>query len=353
MTGLATAHASMLQEKNLTGSDGNTVMSYQNFLINGGMDFAQRIAGGDQTGSNTYGLDRWNLLHNHSSVQVSRQTTSFTVPGARYCMRVANIITGAGSYLYLCQPFELENLAALLGRTVTISVYIRRSSGHTGNVRFSAVYSTNTEDGAAALVSGGTFIGETNIANSSLSTTFSRFSITVTVPSTARSFGVVFGESGVINEGQYIEVTGAMLNIGSSPAPFQRAGGTIGGELQLCQRYFEKSYSLGTAPGTVGAYTGIFFYQHFSTTLPHDWRAPGPSFKVPKRIVVTPVIYSFNGVGGRCTETNSETDFGATSAQVIPTGDNGFGWRQFSGTALTLAALSQKVMFHWAADAEL
>ena len=226
----------------VSAGGGVAAQDTRNYIINGAMDFAQRIGSGNQTVSNTWGVDRWLLAHNHSTVQVSRQDASFAVPGTRYCVRMANVTTGAGTYFFLCQSLELANITAFVGKTVTISAYIRRSAGHTGAIRFTALYSTNNEDGAYTLLTGsGTPLGDTIIANSSLSTTFTRFSITVAVPSTARSFAVCFAESGVINEGQYVEITGVMLNIGTQPAPFQRAGGTIGGELLLAQRYYETS----------------------------------------------------------------------------------------------------------------
>jgi hypothetical protein len=45
-----------------------------------------------------------------------------------------------------------------------------------------------------------------------------------------------------------------MLNEGYTAAPFRRAGGTIGAELQLCQRYYSTLTSTGnsTLPGVTG-----------------------------------------------------------------------------------------------------
>jgi len=46
-------------------------------------------------------------------------------------------------------------------------------------------------------------------------------------------------------------LTGIMLNEGYEALPFRLFGGDFAGELIACQRYFEKNYDLGVAPGTV------------------------------------------------------------------------------------------------------
>ena len=47
------------------------------------------------------------------------------------------------------------------------------------------------------------------------------------------------GESVVGPSGAYWEMAQCQLEIGSAATPFARAGGSIGGELALCQRYYQ------------------------------------------------------------------------------------------------------------------
>lgn len=62
-----------------------------------------------------------------------------------------------------------------------------------------------------------------------------------------------------------LDISDAMLNLGTSAAPFQRAGGTIGGELALCQRYYERY----NAPGGSGHSFGISYNETAILSYPH------------------------------------------------------------------------------------
>jgi hypothetical protein len=330
----------------VSAGGGLTAQPTQNFLINSAFDFSQRYGNASisNIGPNKYTLDRWWVNSDDANVYVQRVAVT-DLPGFRYALKIARTAS-TGAVGRVQQPLEYANVLALQGNAVTLSFYYK-----TTGTALTSPYPAIMFDTATADMKEPTSI-ITNLPGYTPTTTWQRYSATFSVPVATKSMNVslVRSASTGISDALY---TGVMLNIGTQAAPFQRAGGTIGAELQLCQRYYEKSYSLGTAPGTTAVYTGIFVYQHFNTSLTHDWRMPGPSFKVPKRIVVTPTIYSFNGAEGECTSTDGgEADYGAASAQVIPAGDNTFGWRQFSGTTATLGS-SQKVMWHWAADAEL
>jgi hypothetical protein len=73
-----------------------------------------------------------------------------------------------------------------------------------------------------------------------LTTTWQRFSITATVPTTVTQLGTygVFNPAGTAGAADYFEVTGFQLDIGSVALPFRTNAGTIQGELAACQRYY-------------------------------------------------------------------------------------------------------------------
>ena len=110
-------------------------------------------------------------------------------------------------------------------------------------------------------------------------------------------------------------VTGIQLEKGSNASSFEyRPYGT---ELQLCQRYYEKTYDQSVVPGTGGSDRGAFF------TVRIDSVGGGrTAFKVTKRATPTVTVYSpTSGTAGQARNYSTSSDY-AASAQSI--GENGF-----------------------------
>jgi hypothetical protein len=71
------------------------------------------------------------------------------------------------------------------------------------------------------------------------------------VPANATSFGIEFANFNNVVSGAEIQVTGVQVEVGSVATPFTTASGSIGGELALCQRYYQRLNSV-TAYGAIG-----------------------------------------------------------------------------------------------------
>jgi hypothetical protein len=245
----------------------------KNFIINGGMDIWQRGTSISASASTApYNADRWqiNLGANQAST-ISRQATGDTtnLPGIQYCARVQRNSgqTGTGAF-YFVQSLETANSIQYAGKTATLSFYARAGANFspTSSYLTSYVYyGTGTDQNITGSYTGAVGLGG---QNNTLTTTWQRFTMTVSIASTATELALFFAISptGTASTNDYFEITGVQLELGSSATPFSRAGGTIQGELAACQRYYyqyltgtSQSIGVSTNFGTTQVETAITF----------------------------------------------------------------------------------------------
>jgi hypothetical protein len=160
--------------------------------------------------------------------------------------------------------------------------------------------------------------------------------ITVTLDGTA-NVEVEFTASGGTATLQNVQ-----LEAGSKASAFERR--PIGTELALCQRYYEKSYNLETAPGTATITGATFVYLAGPSGITNGG-ATVP-FKVAKRTTPSSTnTYSTGGTIGKIQSSANSADYNST---IINQGITGFGcyWTQGSTSSVN-------ANFHWTAEAEL
>ena len=295
-----------------TGGAVPPVIAGKNFLINGGMDFFQRTS--FSTTTSGYALDRWyaNVSSSASATTVTQQTTGAPV-GSQYCMRIA---MGASSgYGNMYQFMETKNVAALWGKTVTITLKLRRSSNFTRDITV-VVQKSATVDapiGAtwSAIATAG--VSNANLPTGTTSSDWYTATITVAIPNdgTANSLAVYTSMSNV-DTSSYYEMAQAQLEIGSVATPFSRAGGTLSGELAACQRYYFRAGVNDTA--VYGGLTNSGFTQ--STTYGIGAMA------LPVQMRIAPSTIDFSNVGFRLSTgsaiamTSITIDAGQTSSTI-------------------------------------
>jgi hypothetical protein len=233
----------------LTADEMNSLLATKptrNYVYNSGFDVAQR--GTSISLTTGYTLDRWHFLGS-ASATVS-QSTTLLAPNARYSMRVGTNATS--QIMYITQAFETADVYNLAGKTVTLSAYIG-SSGPTSNFEIGLQYSTsvdNPEDGTWA------YAGFPN--DVPLTTSMSLTSITVSIPSTAKSLRIVMNNVSNFTSGQYYYIGNVQLEESNFVSPWTRMGATYADELQMCQRYYVR-----LAPSVL---TAIAYGYAFSTT---------------------------------------------------------------------------------------
>ena len=304
---------------------------FKNRIINGAMGISQRGTSFSlSTSSLNYTLDRWLGVPTGASVTVSQVNG---IGGYQNALQ----ITGAASntQVYISQRIESNNIADLAGTTVTLSAVMQASTNQT--VLWQAYYPTTKDNyTSSTLITQGTF---------SVTTSSQTFSTQISLPSNVINglWIIIFPNNGGAFTSGTLTITGVQLEKGSTATSFDyRPYGT---ELALCQRYYEKSFAIGTAPANnIGSATGESLLS-VNTTVGNSYPSTVP-FKVTKRTTATVTLYN---------RQNASNDWAwyiaagtATNGGVVDSSsDNGFVCRYQSVTTFTVA------VGHWTASAEL
>jgi len=120
-------------------------------------------------------------------------------------------------------------------------------------------------------------------------------------------------------------------------------GGDIASELQACQRYYEKTYSLGTFAGAVTSVGALMYDTNFFNSGTRSISIPY-RFSVTKRTTPTLTSYDTSGSLGLATMHTGSYTNNLLNA-------NEFGFRSASGESSSTTLGRQ--FFHYTADAEL
>ena len=249
---------------------------FRNRIINGGFDIWQRGVTFTYTNSigPNFNSDRWFSGQVGGGVSDESITNQFTTSlvGIYNLLRVRQYKASGftGGVTRLCQIIEAPNTIGLRGQSATLSFYHRLPTGNSFSGSWVAYVRYDTDDStinstatsSAGAESIGTAAGNLVFRTSGLATTdWTRSTLTVTIPSTAKRIMVVFTSNTTTND-SYLDLTGVQLEPGTVVTPFEfRPYGT---ELALCHRYYyaEKGSTSNTMIGatqTVGLATEIDF----------------------------------------------------------------------------------------------
>jgi hypothetical protein len=328
----------------------------RNGVINSGFNVWQRGTSISNFGFFTlYTADRWAFLSVNSGRTISRQLTNDTtnLPNIQYCARVQRDSGNTDTtYLQLSQSFETLNSIPFAGKTVTYSFYARKGANYsaTSNIlvgRFST--GTGTDQSVIAGYTGGI---DTD-TNFTITSTWQRFSVTLTVPATATEIATTlrYTPTGTAGANDYFEVTGVQLEVGNQASPFVPAGGgSPQAELAMCQRYYQKSYAQATAPATNSQTSGIVFAQGV-VALANATALGWVKFPVIMRTSPTVAPYSYTSSTVNTVSNGAGTDLAVNSGQATYIGENGFAAINNSGGLITPS--NGGFVFHYIASAEL
>ncbi|QJC52899.1 hypothetical protein HGI30_15880 [Paenibacillus albicereus] len=308
-------------------------------LINGGFDIWQR--GLFFSGRNVYTADRWFVSDEGGSASYTVGRNDI-IPGdptlpanlnPRHYLTLRVISLSSGS-INLGQ--KIEDVRTFAGQKITLSMYVRSPVATSMQVAYGQVFGS----GGSPTVS--------EVSTVAIGPTFSRVTVTFSIPSVngktigANSYLFLqflrIPSSGVVG---YYDIAMASVNAGETASSFSQS--VIADELARCQRYYEKTYSLQDAPGTVvdaGTVTG-----HSSNGF---GLVDAGSFKVAKRTVPTMTLYSpFTGFVNSSRRFGDASDSAVSGIERPSTNRAG---RMYQGAGTLANGMWQ---FHWTADAEL
>jgi hypothetical protein len=290
--------------------------TFVNRIINGDMRIDQRNAGASVTPTDgAYTLDRWNAgLTQASKFSVQRSTTA--PAGYTNSLLVTSLSAysvGSGDLFRVSQYVEGFNAAdlgwgAAGAQSVTLSFWVRSSltgtfSGSLANSAFNRSYpftftinAANTWELETITIAGdtsGTWLTDNGIGIRAAFSLGAGSTYSGTAGAWAAStFTAATGATSVVGtNGATFYITGVQLEAGSVASPFERVD--YGRQLIQCQRYYEKTFPVETAPANnVGSTAEIAF------SGPQDGGGFGGNmyfgyvWKVTKR--ATPTVTAFN-----------------------------------------------------------
>ena len=214
---------------------------FKNRIINGAMGIWQRATTYNMTASWAYGsVDRWISTSAPSTNGVFNRSTSVPT-GFQYSVQMGRTAASTATSPIQCtQAIESVNCYDLAGQTVTLSFWAKAGANFSasGSILGSLLGTGTVADQAAS-----SFYSWTGSViqtqNNTITTTWTRYTYTVTIASNALEVGVNFyyTPTGTAGADDNVYITGVQLEKGSTATSFDyRPYGT---ELALCQRYYE------------------------------------------------------------------------------------------------------------------
>jgi len=358
----------------------------RNLIINGAMQVAQRGTSASGITGGYFTCDRWIVGVAASSVVYSQSREQDAPAGTGLNYSLKTEVTTADTSLdadqrtslnYYIEGYDSQQLnwGTSDGRDATLSFWVKSSETGTYGLAVLTQNGTGRSRSFTYTVDAANTWEKKTINIPADTATFSDWFQTTAIGVQIRwSFGcgsnrteatgswtaggTTFGATGEKNlaaiSGATFYLTGVQLELGSVATPFEHR--SYGEELQLCQRYFQKSYNDGTAVGTATTNGNVLWFtsqQWGVTSVPTGPISQGyVTLPVELRTTATVVPYSTT------TGTANRFVLGSTGSDVTPAA-----WLQQAPSTIHIGypqnaggggfSNTDSVRFHWTADAEL
>ncbi|MFY8211370.1 MAG: hypothetical protein ACOVLB_01710 [Candidatus Nanopelagicus sp.] len=357
--------------------DTTNSLFFRNRIINGDMRIDQRKAGASLlVNGNEYTVDRWNGISYVSSSFAQKFTTGRNLgsvtPPAGFTNYLGISVTTAytswasGDFFNMVQFVEGYSIADFAWGTasakpVTLSFWVRGSVTGTytvairnqdSNRSYATTYTisaANTWTYVSITIPGetsGTWYTD-NSRGLELNFDLGRHSSYETSSSNTWSTSGSVRIAGTVRlldtANATLYITGVQLEVGTAATAFERR--PYGTELQLCQRYYQKSYPAGTVPGSAVSYNNM--HQLSFGTAGSGIIGQHLALPVVMRTAPTLTVYDAAGTSARVTGLGSGAqDTNGVSLNTSQATDSRIMVRIFGVSYAGLA-------FMYAVDAEL
>lgn len=328
-----------------------TVSGLKNKIINGNFDIWQRGTSLTPSSEPTYVSDRW--LHSHNGSTYGSHTIArqdFTpgqtdVPGEpQYFMRWT--MTTLGTDQTIADFLQrIERVRRFVGKTVTLSLWVRTSNGGTNNIRAFLIQDFGPAGSADVTIIGGNLTLTVD--------TWTKYTFSFVMPSITGktvnddNYAEVIIQNTIPANGVTFDVARVQIEDGSVVTDFEQR--PPGLELALAQRYYEKTFALDTAPGQNLGRKGAMEAGLTKAGAAASVVIPSVPYMVRKRAVPTTIFYnpsaanSFARNESRANDATITVVGGTASASVITV----------QATGLADWVQGDTISVHWTADAEL
>lgn len=319
----------------------------KNYIINGAMEVAQRGTSFVSAPSGTYPVDRFQYIKSGTMVHTVSQDTdvpTFAQAGYYYQNSLRATLTtpdtsiAATDYNFIRQKIEGYNFANLAQKTFTLSFWVKATLVGTYCVSFVnsvndrayvaeyTITASNTWEYKTITVSPSPIAGTWNYTNGiGLSVCWvissgSNFQTTANSWNTGDLLSTSNQVNGTNTGATEFKLTGVKVSLGGAPSEFSLFANDFAGEIIACERYFEKSYFVNIAPGSITVNGAIAWGGGTATA---NRPICSISFKVQKREVVVATYYNVNSGStvNPVRDVNSGVDYpintGANSAKLI------------------------------------
>ena len=239
-------------------------LSNRNLLING--DFSVNQRGGTNTSINTYALDRWRSYGGPLGFTISQQNniSNGSLSSSRHAIRFQR--TAGNSQTNntgIAQGVETLSCQGIAGTQVTLSFLARKGADMSDDLSYTIFYGQGTDESP---------VGMTSMTNSSstsaLTTSFVKYTKTVTVPANTSQItvGFTYDPTGTAGANDWFEIAECQLERGSVATDFEHR--SYAQELDLCYRYFVSGMAaIGSAYNGDGGNVVQGVYLNFPTIM--------------------------------------------------------------------------------------